>query len=156
MTSLLDIVREYFDEMDWPITLAEGALPSKDEKGILTKFHGENGELECYGIVDEAQERFVFYSECPVPAPENKLAAVAEFITRANHELVMGNFEFDYSDGEILFKTSIDVEGAELSVPLVKHVVLSNVLTLDKYLPGIMKVINTDSTPTDVLADIEG
>jgi len=35
---------------------------------------------------------------------------VNEFLTRANYGLNIGNFEMDFQDGEIRFKTAIDVE----------------------------------------------
>ncbi len=49
--------------------------------------------------------------------------AVAEFITRANFGIVIGNFEIDFSDGEIRYKTSIDVEGDRPSFALIKRLV---------------------------------
>ena len=73
---------------------------------------------------------------------------MAEFITRVNYGMVLGNFEMDYDDGEIRFKTSIDLEGAMLTDDLVKPLVYANCLMMDKYLPGIMQVIS--GLPADV------
>ncbi len=67
--------------------------------------------------------------------------AIAEFITRANYGLVIGNFELDFSDGELRYKTAIDVEDDNLSFALIKQMVYANVIIMDKYLPGIMAVI---------------
>ena len=74
-------------------------------------------------------------------APGERMAAVAEFITRANYGLIIGNFELDFSDGEIRYKTSLDVEGDRLSQALIKQLVYTNVLTMDQYLPGILAVL---------------
>jgi len=45
----------------------------------------------------------------------SKRGAVAEFINRANYGIIIGNFEMDFADGEIRYKTSIDVQGDKLT-----------------------------------------
>lgn len=80
---------------------------------------------------------------------------MAEFLTRANYGMLIGNFEMDFTDGEIRYKTSIDVEGDRLTSPLMQQIVYANVRTMDRYLPGIRKVIETDLTPAEIIASIE-
>ena len=52
-------------------------------------------------------------------------------------------------------KTSIDVEGDRLSEALIKHLVYSNVLIVDRYLPGIMTVIYGEMLPVEAIYEIE-
>lgn len=52
--------------------------------------------------------------------PEDRRLALAEFLTRANYGLFIGNFEMDWQDGEVRYKTSIDVAGDRLSTALVQ------------------------------------
>ena len=80
---------------------------------------------------------------------------MAEFLTRANSGMIIGNFELDFADGEIRYKTSIDVEGDSLSSSLIKRLVYANVTMMDEYLPGIMSVIYGDVEPKDAIAQIE-
>ena len=101
------------------------------------------------------QQQFVFYSICPVNAPENKRLAVAEFITRANSGMIIGHFELDFTEGQIRYKTSIDVEDDSLCSALIKRLVYANVMMMDAYLPGIMSVIYGEVTPLDAIAQIE-
>jgi hypothetical protein len=100
-------------------------------------------------------DQFVFYSVSPVNVPEHKRPEIAEFITRANYDMVIGNFEMDYGDGEVRFKTSIDVEGTELTPELLKPLLYANVLMMDQYLPGIMSVIYADVSPETAVAQVE-
>jgi hypothetical protein len=79
----------------------------------------------------------------------------AQFLTRANYGMTMGNFELDFADGEIRYKTSIDVEGASLTFPQIKGLIYTNVTMMDEYLPGIMSVIYSDVSPEDAIAQIE-
>jgi hypothetical protein len=127
----------------------------KGEPVLLMAFQGENGKWTCYAKARVEQEQFVFYSICPVNAPENKRLAVAEFLTRANSGMIIGNFELDFADGEIRYKTSIDVDGDTLSSALIKRLVYANVTMMDEYLPGIMSVIYGDVEPKDAIAQIE-
>ena len=145
----LEEVINFFTKDDWPYTKIKG------ESVLITAFQGENGKWNCSAKVREEQEQFVFYSICPVNAPENKRQAVAEFITRANSGMIIGNFELDFADGEIRYKTSIDVKDDFLSFELIKQLVYANVTMMDEYLPGIMSVIDSDVEPKDAIAQIE-
>jgi hypothetical protein len=149
MIQLLEIAIQFFQELDWPF------LKNEEESTLQTSFRGEKGEWSCYIFASDEQQRLVFYSICPVHATEDKLMAVAEFITRVNHGLIIGNFELDFQSGEIRLKTSIDVRGDRLSVTLVKRIVMNNLATMDIYLPGILKVIYGDASPAQIVAEIE-
>ncbi len=97
------------------------------------------------------------YVVAPVNAPEELRTAVAEFITRANYGLRIGNFEMDFDDGEIRYKSSIDFEGVQLDKPLIKNAIYPAVQTMDRYLPNIMKLIYGEGTksPAELIAEIE-
>ena len=139
----------FFEEDGWPFVQIEG------EPLLQMVFQGENGKWTCYAKARDDPEQFVFYSVCPVNTPDSKRLAVAEFLTRANSGMIIGNFEMDFEDGEIRYKTSIDVEDDSLSCALIKRLVYANVMMMDAYLPGMMSVIYGDVTPIDAIAQIE-
>lgn len=150
MADMLETVVGFFEEDEWPVSPIEG-------KPILrTGFQGESGQWTCYAQVREDAEQFIFYSLCPVNAPEDMRPWVAEYLTRANYGLFLGNFELDFEDGEVRFKTSIDVEGDELTAALVRQVVYSNVIMMDRYLPGLLKVIYGGLSPSEAIEEIDG
>lgn len=139
----------FFEEDDWVFNWIEG-------KPILSvPFTGKSARWMCYAQAREQQQQFVFYSVCPINAPSARRAEAVEFITRANYGMIIGNFELDYNDGEIRYKTSIDVENAALTSPLVKQLVYSNVAMMDRYLPGIMSVIYGGTDPAEAVRIIE-
>lgn len=140
---------EFFEEDDWNFNWMDG-LPV-----LSMAFSGKNGKWMCYAQAREEQEQFVFYSVCPVNVPPSRIEAATEFITRANYGMIIGNFELDYADGEIRYKTSIDVEGDSLTAPLVKQMVYANVLIMDRYLPGILSVVYGDADPAEEILEIE-
>ena len=87
--------------------------------------------------------------------PLLRVRKVSEFITRANYGMIMGNFEFDFTTGEIRYKTSIDVEGDNLSFALIKQMVYANVMMMDEYLPGIMAVIEQEVEVKEAISLVE-
>ena len=117
-------------------------------------YQGENGRLICFAQSRQEEQQLIFYSYGPENVPEDRRQAMAEFITRANFGMVLGNFELDFADGEVRFKTSIDVEGAELTAELIKPVIYANVLTMDEYLPGLLTVSQGSATPEEALNKI--
>ncbi|AFZ26691.1 protein of unknown function (DUF1790) [Cylindrospermum stagnale PCC 7417] len=127
----------------------------KPEPVLRIPFQGKNGNWNCYAKAREIQQHFVFYSICPITAPESKREAIAEFITRVNYDMIIGNFELEFSVGEIRYKTSVDVKDERLSFKSIKHLVYTNVNMMDKYLPGIISVIAGDILPTSAINQIE-
>ena len=122
---------------------------------VLTMpFKGDSGSWLCYAETKEEAQQFVFYSVLPYNVPEAKRLAVAEFITRANLGLVIGNFEFNLEDGELSYKTSIDVEGGTLAPTMIKNMIYINVLMMDRHLPALNRVIYGDVSPAEALKEV--
>jgi hypothetical protein len=147
--TILDAIQRFFDQDNWNYHLRD------DDSVISLNYSGKHGSFQCYARAREQQQQLLFYSVAPINAPEDKRSDIAEFVTRANYGMVIGNFELDYSDGEVRYKTSIDVEGDELSFPLAKHLVYANVMTMDRYLPGMMRILYGGVTPLEAVQSIE-
>jgi hypothetical protein len=149
MAGILEAMMVFFDEDGWKYHLMEG------NTCLQMGYVGDHGRWTCYAQAREEHHQFVFYSVCPVNMPEDKRSLGAEYVARVNYALIIGNFEFDFSDGEIRFKTSIDVDGDEISQPLISNCVYRNVFTTDRYLPGIFAMLYSGKTPAQAVADIE-
>lgn len=149
MTELFETVQKFFTDDEW-------YFMQLDNQTILQMgFQGRNGKWSCYAQVNDEQKLFFFYSVCPVNVPEDKRPLIAEFITRANYGIKIGNFELDFDDGEVRYKTSIDVENDDLTPALISNHVYANIWTMDRYLPGIMSVVYSDEEPIDAIQKIE-
>jgi hypothetical protein len=132
---LMDAVLQFFEDDGWDVTV------QPDNPIVWMGFEGTNDEWKCCMQVRESEQQILFYSICPRRVDVSQRPAMAEFLTRANYGMVIGNFEMDYADGEVRFKTSVDVEDAHLTGALLHHIVYANLLMTDKYLPGITAVI---------------
>jgi hypothetical protein len=128
-----------------------------DDKTIFRAyFAGEHGDVRCYAQIRVELQQFLFYVIAPVKAPEAMRPAVAEYITRANYGLRIGNFEMDYGDGEVRYKSSLDFEDEDLTPNLIRRAIYPAVHTLDFYLPGLLAVMYGNKTPQDAIATVEG
>lgn len=156
MTQLIfDTVAQFFRQENW---YYEVRVDNSEEVVLRASCEGENGLLVCHAVVRIEEHQFIFYSS-PQPfwvIPEYR-KAVAEFLTRINFALAIGNFEMDFNDGEVRFRTSIsiDVEDSHLTVAQVKQIVYINVATMDYYLPSIKLVAFGYVTPERAFQEIQ-
>jgi hypothetical protein len=150
MGELLDVIVKFFTDDEW-------YFMQLDDRPVLQMgFNGKNGRWTCYAQVNEDQKIFFFYSVCPINVPEEKRITVAEYLTRANYGLKLGNFEMDFTDGELRYKTSIDVENDRLTPALISNQVHANLWTMDRYLPGILTVVYGSAQAEEAILKVEG
>ena len=146
---LFETMVDFFKSDDWPYIQLE------DRPVLSLNYNGKHANWTCYAQAREEQQQVIFYSVCPVTAPAERRAALAEFITRANYGLIIGNFELDFEDGEIRYKTSLDAEDVVLTPTIFKNVVYANLSMMDKYLPGLMSILYSEVTPRAMIDQIE-
>lgn len=150
MPGLLAVVVEFLDEQGWAYA------PAPDRVGLAFVFRGDRGQWTCYCEAMEEHRRVAFHSVAPFNVPEETRPAVMEFITRANDGLVIGNFELKLADGEVRFKTSLDLEGSEFTPALAGRAIIPNLHAMNTYLPGLEALVGDPcAAPAGLIADIE-
>ena len=149
MGRIYDALKAWFEADEWKYQ------ENPEDSFLVTAFQGRHAVWNCYAQTREEQEQFVFYAVAGVKVPEAARSEVADFLTRANYGLILGNFELDFSDGEIRYKTSFDSEGLDDPTPLFKSCVYANVLTADRYFPGLTAVMYGGSTPEQAVELVE-
>lgn len=145
-----DLLTSFLDEDEWFPRRIEGKF------AYSMSYSGKNGDLRCYAIVRVDLEEFLFYAVAPVKVPEEVRLSVSEYLTRANYGLRIGNFELDYSDGEVRYKSSLDFEGQNLTPQLIRNAIYPAVHTMDRYLPGLLRVSFGGATPHEAIEEAEG
>ena len=88
---------------------------------------------------DDGWERIMVYSVYPVFVPETRRSVVLEALNRINHGLYYGNFEMDPSDGEVRFRTTVELEG-DISEGAMSRVLMGNLAGADKHFAQLMAV----------------
>lgn len=142
-------VRDRFDATDW----------EEDEEGDRTvAFHlaDDDGQAwDCAVLVDDEDERLVFYSTMLDAVPKDRLVAVMELVTRANFGLPVGNFELDLDDGELCFKTSLDLEDVVLTEAMCRNLIDTNLMVTSVYYEALLAVISGEAEPAEAIEAVE-
>lgn len=149
------------------ISTIENALQEKDlnytvlhsrphQKILRLGFSMENGRCDTIIDIRPGSNTVLIYCISPVPVPLNHRQRIAEFITRANFNLILGNFEMDMNNGDVRYKNAFIYDDfQELSDESFLRYLFISLRILDHYLPGIMAVIYGGVTPMQAISAIE-
>ena len=147
---LFEILQDFYKTREWPYEPLEG------QTTLHMGYTGENGEWDAFAHVNEENQQASFYSIYPVRTPAGRRMAMAELITRINYGMAIGNFEMDFDDGEVRYKTSLDVTDDRLSFALLTQMCEANLYLMDRYYPAVQAVMEKGAAPVDALNSIEG
>lgn len=99
---------------------------------------------------------FVSYAILNNNVSKEKLNIVSEYLHRANYGLLFGNFEIDYTDGEVRFKLTTECENVErLSNTQIDRSVYLPCRMFEVYGNGIFKSMLTDASLIDLITEAE-
>lgn len=115
----------------------------------------EKCELNCQADIDVEIEHFRFMARPGVKIPAEFIPAVTEFITRANNSLSMGNFALDLDGGYVDFRSGISFKGEFLTENLIRNIFTEVVVTLDVYLPSLLRVAFGGLNPREAIEAIK-
>ena len=102
LTALLEQVRDYLDTQEWNYDVRG----QEEEEYMIMRMNLKTVDACTTVMRSFDDDSFVVYSIFPIKVPEDKRSEIAEFITPANYGLNHGNFEMDFDDGEIRYKTT--------------------------------------------------
>lgn len=139
----------YFKLDGWQFTQYDKA------NAVRVPYKGTDTEWACIAQTHEEKRMFIYYSICPIKASSSSLISVLEFITMANHNLLMGNFEVDMASGEVRFKTTVSFGEAEWDDELIRTAVINNIFTMDQYIVDLLKVVGGTSTSKEAVLQAE-
>lgn len=132
--TLNEVVEAYITRMELPFEWV-------DESILRLNFTGEQGEWIVLIRTDEEKRLCIVYSIYPELVPAEHRAGMANFLFEENYDLSVGNFEMDAADGELRYRTSIDVENDRLSMELLNQLFTTNVVIMDHYLDAIGDIL---------------
>jgi hypothetical protein len=139
---LLEELKRAFTENGWPYSEVRGAPV------LLADLSGPAGRWSFYAQAVEEKDLVLLYSICPQRVPEARRLEVSHFLTRANYGLADGNFELDFEDGEVRYKTVLHVHGDELDGLVLRRLLRSNGIAVETYLPALGLIIAGTSVPS--------
>jgi hypothetical protein len=135
----------------------DGWFPQRipDRSAYRMYYQGSNSDLRCIAQIKLEAQQLVMYAYSPSKVAEDMRPVAAEYLTRANYGLHIGNFELDWNDGEVRFKSGIDFEDEILTFNWIRNTVYPAVHLMNRYFPGLMMVIYGSKTPAEAIEIIE-
>lgn len=150
MDDLITVAATALTELGWEFKRVE------DFPVLSVAVEIPNGIVDVYTHAHADKARLLVYLRPQgLQIETRQLPMMAEFLTRANYGLPLGNFELDMNDGELNFKNSIDVTGGTLTSAMVKTLVVFGVESTNRYLPG-MRAVLQGTSPHEAVEAIDG
>lgn len=146
----IDTLEHYFRQHDW-------AFERDGDEEIVTTFKGSWSEYELRGLwrADDQVLQFIAMTGISASAaPAADRAALYELLGMVNEQLWIGHFELWSSDGAILFRHALLLEGTDessLSLPQAHALVDAAIEECERYYPAFQFVLWGGKSPRDAL-----
>jgi len=95
--------------------------------------------------IDPDAECFLFLANFSPLTQAQRRDDVARYITRANWKLLLGNFEMDFEDGQVRFRSSVDFAGDELRDRTLRRTILTAMEIVEAHAEALSVVIEGHS-----------
>lgn len=136
-----------------------GACPFDAERGYFhfgTKISASMKNVRFHVCVDDNE--YWVYAVFPISADAGNAAQMtkmAEFISRANYGMHNGNFELDFKDGEIRYKSYVNCEGILPTQEMISASICCPATMLSVYSDGMIRALFTDMTAAEAVKRCE-
>ena len=132
---LVSAVQDYLDEQEYNYDFEDDNQVFRLSMSLKSKLNN------CRIIIRPKEDGINCTYVLAISADDDSKAAIAEFLTRANYGLVIGNFQMDYSDGEIGYKNFMYTgEDVPIGEDIDKNFVIP-LMMLERYGDGILKTL---------------
>lgn len=110
---------------------------------------------DAVAAIEPETERFLFYLNIGPRADSKRIDEVARFITLANSGLAIGNFEMDYNEGLVRFKSSVDFRNTELSEQLIRNAILAAMHAIEVFAEALIDVLGRGKSAQEAFREAE-
>lgn len=149
MEQVINLIKSFFDTGKWQYHYRE------KDKVFLSGVNMNNvlGTLKIQILIDK--DYYTVYVYLPAKAEKSCFDKVSEYLHRANFGLQNGNFEIDYEDGEIRYKSFVDFENTKLSKDIVAKSIIMPIFMFDRYGRGLIKLMLNEGDPKELIQEAE-
>lgn len=124
---VFDSLVDMLDTRDWKYEKYE------DELLIRSGIKGEDLPIEFLMVVKPKNQLVQFLSKLPFTMPDDKRVDGAIAICAANYGLIDGSFDYDITDGEIIFRLNSSYRESILGPDLFEYMIMVSASTIDNY-----------------------
>lgn len=149
MKEAIKLIKDFFDTEKWKYHYDE-------ENDIFTTDINMNSVLGLLHIeIFVEEDCYLVYAQLQATTDKSYYEKIAEYLHRANYGLKWGNFELNYNDGKIRYKTFVDFENIHLSEAVIARSILMPAFMFKIYGEGLMKLMLGADKPQELIDDIE-
>jgi hypothetical protein len=135
MNSILETVHAHLTKHELTV------VPLSDGEALIATVTLKHLRVHLFFCADTDEQRLTIMGRHSVLVPEDRRAAVAEFITRVNWQLSGARFLLDYEDGEVGCRIDLEAGGAALEDATLGKAILRCCHLTDGFFPALMSVI---------------
>lgn len=149
MQNTIQLIKDFFDSNKWKYDFNE-------ERNVFSSNINMNsiiGVLRIYIFVRDHDYRV--YAILNNNAEKNVYPSVAEYLHRVNYGLYNGNFEFDYRDGEVRYKTFVNFENITLSSSVIEDSIFIPVFMFERYGKNLLRVMLGENNIEQLISEVE-
>jgi hypothetical protein len=149
MTSLFSTVNSFLEEDGWK-------FESFESDGVMRAlFSSDKQEWELLALVREELEQIIFYSHVTESTtPKHRRNEMCLLLNNLNNRTVYGAFEMDIDEGEVMFRTALDLVEVLPSFELIRNSLYTNLGTMERYHGALVALMKDDSITAEVAAAI--
>lgn len=145
-----EIIENFLKKSNFKYTYIE------DDSAFRLGFNMSCKLKQCEVFIRLDKDFLLIHGQIEIKADKHSIDKISEYLTRANYGLIFGNFELDYTDGEIRYKLAVDcMEGSTLTDNLLRKSIFLPVMMFDKYGNGLLEVLFDFATPEEAINKIE-
>ena len=146
-------IEEFLIDDDWHFRYDE-------DKGIFRFDVRLKGKITSLNyVVDVKEDEYLVYAFPPIstdPEDGQVMAVMAEFVCRASYGLINGNFELDFRDGELRYKSFVDCDdGAIPTRRIIRNSIYCPAMMFERYIPGILAVLFSGASAKEAVESCE-
>ena len=127
-----------------------------DESGTFQFNVGIGEKLKSFHyVIKVKRDEYIVYAISPIsadPKDSKMMATMAEFICRASYGSENGNFELDFRDGELRYKSFVDCGGGTIPTQkIIKNSIYFPAFMFKRYTPGFLAIIFGGASAEDAI-----
>ena len=106
---------------------------NEEKLRIDCSVQGEDLPMSLSIRIDVGRQLILLLSHLPLTIPEDKRMDAAIAVSAVNNVLIDGSFDFDVTDGHMLFRMTSSFLESEIGVDLFDYLIRISCLTVDEY-----------------------
>lgn len=119
-------IQQFLNDQQWHFLHHS---PKADDKyhthHLSMRMQNDDINWVCLFRIQERSQLVAVYGILPFSIPETHRSAALLLTAQLNYDMILGNLEMDLSDGEVRYKTALDIEATGMSDEVLNYLIQS-------------------------------